>query len=92
MSEGHYKEMTPQRLACLKTIEAVGGYIDHEHPALKPFLDDNSTLRYPDVFNQCHDAGWLLSGHDDRCDCSTARLTEAGRDAIRSAVGSSQKP
>lgn len=74
-----YNDLTPERLACLKAIEAVGGRIDHEHPDLAPFLDDNSTLTHPDVFNQCHDARWLISSHDDRDDSSTARLTEAGR-------------
>lgn len=78
-----FNEITPQRLACLKAVAAAGGRVDHEHPDLKPFMDDDSTLTHPDVFNQCHDAGWLRSGHDDRDDTSTAYLTDAGRDALR---------
>lgn len=90
MNEPRYNEMTPERLACLKAIEEAGGHVDHEHPALKPFLDDSSTLRHPDVFNQCHDAGWLLSGHDDRFDSSTAHLTPAGRQMLAD-VGTGSK-
>lgn len=82
MMSVRYNEITPERLACLKVIQATGGSADHEHPDLKPFLDDNSTLTHPDVFNQCHDAGWLRSGHDDRFDSSTAYLTEAGRQVL----------
>ena len=81
-----YNEITPERMACLKAVAAQGGSIDHEHPSLKPFLDENSTLRYPDVFNQCHDAGWLRSGYDDRFDSSTAYLTEAGRKLLAEAT------
>jgi hypothetical protein len=79
-----YNELTPERLACLEAVEAAGGCADHEHPALKPFLDDSSTLGHPDVFNQCHDGGWLRSGYDDRLDSSTVYLTDAGRDALSS--------
>lgn len=79
-----YNELTPARLACLKAVEAAGGRADHENPALKPFLDDGSTLTHPDVFNQCHDGGWLRSGYDDRLDCSTVYLTDAGRLALSS--------
>lgn len=86
-----YNELTPERLACLQAIDAVGGRIDHEHPALKPFLDDCSTLRDPDIFNQCHDAGWLISGYDDRFDSSTVHITKAGMDAL-AAVSGAAKP
>lgn len=77
-----YNEMTPDRLACLKIVAASGGKMNHEDPALRPFLDDASTLRDPDIFNQCHDAGWLRSGHDDRTDDSYVSLTDAGRAAL----------
>lgn len=99
MSEPRYNEPTSERLACLRAVEAAGGSADHEHPGLKPFLDDNSTLSHPDVFNQCHDAGWLRSGYDDRFDSSTVYLTAAGREIIgavgaghRSAETSQEKP
>lgn len=76
-------DMTPGRLACLKAIAALGGKgISHEHPDLAPFCDDASTMTSPDVFNQCHNAGWLISGHDDRLDASYVHLTEAGKLAL----------
>lgn len=90
MAEVRFNDLTPERLACLRAVEAVGGHIGHEDPSLTPFLDDASTLRYPDVFNQCHDAGWLLSGYDDRFDSSTAHLTKAGREILAS-VGPAQQ-
>jgi hypothetical protein len=89
MAERRYNEMTPERLACLRVVKAAGGSIDHEHPDLAPFCDDASTLGRPDVFNQCHDAGWLRSGYDDRFDSSTAYLTKEGRAAL---VGSPSHP
>lgn len=78
-------EMTPERFKCLRVIEQHHGRMSHEDDALKPFCDDASTLTTPDVFNQCHDAGWLLSGHDDRNDSSTVRLTAEGREALANA-------
>jgi len=79
-----YNDMTPERMACLKAVSLAHSSMSHEDPSLLPFLDDNSTLSEPDTFNQCHDAGWLISGHDDRTDSSYVRLTPAGRDAISS--------
>jgi hypothetical protein len=79
----HYNDLTPQRLACLRAVADAGGrHVEHEHPLLTPFCDDDSTLTKPDVFNQCHDAGWLRSGHDDRIDSSYVELTEAGKLAL----------
>lgn len=82
-----YNEMTPDRLACLKVVATAHTSMSHDDPALLPFLDDNSTLRAPDTFNQCHDAGWLISSHDDRIDCSYVKLTDAGREALNTSVG-----
>ncbi len=81
-------EMTEERLACLKVVEAAGGKMNHEDPALLPFLDDVSTLTHPDVFNQCHDADWLVTTNgsviaDDDC---FVYLTDAGRAAIVAAA------
>jgi hypothetical protein len=81
-----YNDMTPERLACLKAVSLAHSSMSHEDPSLLPFLDDNSTLSEPDTFNQCHDAGWLISGHDDRTDSSYVRLTPAGRVALSSGV------
>lgn len=80
-----YNEMTPERLACLKVVAAAHISMNHDDTALLPFLDDNSTLREPDTFNQCHDAGWLKSWHDSRIDMSYVELTDAGRAALTSA-------
>ncbi len=80
-------EMTPERFKCLRVIEGVGGRMSHEDDALKPFCDDASTLTTPDIFNQCHDAGWLASGHDDRTDSSTVRITPEGQKAMDAARG-----
>ena len=84
MTIGRYNDLTPERRACLEVIAAAGGRMDHENPALEPFVDDRSTLTRPDIFNQCHDAGWLHSGYDDRLDSSTAYLTDAGKAALTS--------
>jgi hypothetical protein len=78
-----YNDLTPERLACLQAVVAAGGrHVEHDHPLLAPFCDDNSTMTKPDVFNQCHDGGWLRSGYDDRIDTSFVELTEAGRAAL----------
>lgn len=77
-----YNELTPDRLACLKAVSLAHTSMCHDDPTLLPFLDDNSTMTEPDTFNQCHDAGWLLSGHDDRTDSSYVRLTPAGREML----------
>jgi len=79
-----YDEMTPERLSCLKAIEAAGGRTGHSSQCLAPFCDDGSTLTHPDIFNQCHDAGWLVSSHDDRTDESFVTLTAAGKEALTS--------
>lgn len=79
-----YNELTPDRLACLKAVSLAHTSMNHEDPTLLPFLDDNSTMTEPDTFNQCHDAGWLRSGYDDRTDSSYVRLTELGRAALTS--------
>jgi len=85
MKKQRYNELTPERLACLRAVPNSGS-MNHDNPALAPFCDDKSTLSEPDVFNQCHDAGWLISGHDDRTDSSYVRLTDAGRAAVSSGV------
>jgi hypothetical protein len=41
---GPSMQMTPKRLACLKVVAASGGKMNHEDPALEPFLSDDSTL------------------------------------------------
>lgn len=71
-------DLTKERRDCLQLISLAGGRMDHDDQRLAPFCDDASTLMSPDVFNQCHDAGWLISRHDDRMDASTVYLTEAG--------------
>lgn len=75
-------EMTPDRIRCLRVIASEGGKLDHEAECLASFCDDKSTLTKPDVFNQCHDAGWLMSRHDDRTDTSYVYLTDDGREAL----------
>lgn len=75
-------QLTPERLACLKVVAAAGGSMNHDEKALEPFCDDGSTLTGPDVFNQCHDAGWLRSSHDDRFDSSTVHLTDEGKKIV----------
>lgn len=77
-----YNEMTLGRLACLRVVATARTRMDHEDTALLPFMDDNSTLSAPDIFNQCHDAGWLKSWHDNRMDCSYVELTDAGKAAL----------
>lgn len=74
--------VTPDRLNCLAVVLQAGGSIDHEDPRLAPFCDDGSTLTTPDVFNQCHDAGWLESKYNSLSDSSVARLTPEGREVI----------
>jgi len=69
--------------APVEPARAVGrGIISHDHESLSPFCDDRSTLTTPDIFNQCHDAGWLKSWHDDRLDSSFVELTELGRTVL----------
>jgi hypothetical protein len=74
--------LTPERLECLRVVAKAGGDIDHDDEGLARFCDDKSTLTKPDVFNQCHDAGWLVSRHDDRTDSSVAVLTDEGWDKV----------
>jgi hypothetical protein len=73
---------TPEPLACVRVIAAAGGRMGHSDKALEPFCDDASTLTKPDVFNECHDAGWLISSHDDRMDESFVMLTDEGRSLL----------
>lgn len=87
-----YDELTPQRLACLKAVATAHICMDHEDPALLPFLDDNSTLTEPDTFNQCHNAGWLKSWYDSCVDNSLVELTDAGRAALSSPQESTNAP
>lgn len=75
-------EMTPARLECLRMVALAGGEMSHDDERLSRFCDDASTLTTPDVFNQCHDAGWLVSRHDDRIDASHVYITDNGRQAI----------
>jgi hypothetical protein len=77
-----YNELTPERLACLKAVAAASGRTSHDDETLAPFCDDKSTLTHPDVFNQCHDGGWLTSSHDDRTGTSFVWLTDAGKAAL----------
>jgi hypothetical protein len=60
---GPSMQMTPERLACLRIVAASGGKMNREDPALEPFLSDDSTLTNQDVFDQCHDADWLMTTH-----------------------------
>ena len=76
-------ELTPERFACLKVIAAEGGTMSHEDERLAPFSDDKSTLTTPDVFNQCHDAGWLRSSHNQITETSVARITPEGYEALK---------
>lgn len=75
-------ELTKERKSCLQLISLAGGKMAHDDERLTPFCDDASTLTKPNVFNQCHDAGWLVSSHDDRTDSSTAYLTQDGSDIL----------
>ena len=79
-------EMTPDRLACLRAIALEGGHLDHDAKCLAPFCDDASTLTTPDVFNQCHDMGWLISRHNSLSDSSTVTITDEGREAMAHAL------
>ena len=79
-------EMTKDRLECLRVIAQHDGEMNHEDAALAPFCDDASTLTKPDIFNQCHDAGWLKSWHDNRFDSSRVVLTDDGREAMAQAL------
>ena len=71
-------ELTEDRFQCLRAVLKAGGRVDHDDPRLARFCSDASTLTHPDVFNQCHDAGWLQSWHDDRTDASCVTLTTEG--------------
>ncbi len=73
-----FMELTEDRYRCLKAVVKAGGRLDHDDPRLANFCSDASTLTHPDVFNQCHDAGWLKSWHDDRADSSIVELTKEG--------------
>lgn len=76
-------DLTPERLKCLEVIASEeSGRMDHDEEALAPFCDEHSTLSTPDVFNQCHDAGWLRSFHSSLSDTSFVELTLAGRSAL----------
>lgn len=77
-----YNELTPDRLACLRAVATAHICMDHDDNALLPFCDDSSTLTAPDIFNQCHEAGWLISRYSDRTDSSIVELTPAGREAL----------
>lgn len=79
-------DMTPERLQCLRVIAWADGEMNHDDTSLAPFCDDRSTLTKPDVFNQCHNAGWLKSWHDDRMDSSRVVLTDEGRAAMARAL------
>ena len=76
-----FNRLTPERQRCLEAVEQAGGSISHEDPRIAPFCSDLSTLTRPDIFNQCHNAGWLFSSCDIT-ESSTARLTEAGRKVL----------
>jgi len=82
-----FNELTPDRLACLRAVAASHTIMSHDDPAILPFCDDKSTLTNPDVFNQCHDGGWLKSLHDNRLDCSFVELTSKGLAALKTAQG-----
>lgn len=71
----------------LLRLVAVDGRMSHEDERLSPFCDDASTLFAPDIFNRCHDLGWLQSSHDDRDDSSAVHITDAGRQALAEARG-----
>jgi hypothetical protein len=81
-----YLDLTPERRRCLEVVAARGGRMSHDEDGLTPFSDDRSTLSKPDVFNQCHNAGWLFSSHDDRTDTSFVTLTDAGRAALAASL------
>ena len=54
MTAMRYCDVTPERLACLRAVEAAGGQMNHEDPALEPFCDDASTLSKPDAVSYTH--------------------------------------
>lgn len=78
-----FNELTPERLACLQIVATAHTGMSHDDNALLPFCDDKSTLTDPDIFNQCHEAGWLKSWHDSRLDCSYVELTQQGRAILK---------
>ena len=79
--------LTPERLACLRAVaSANGARMSHNDPRLDQFCDERSTLSKPDIFNQCHDAEWLISSHDDHMDISYVRLTDKGKAALLTAT------
>ena len=78
---------TKTELNLLRIVsESVGG-MSHEDKHLAQYCDDDSTLTNPDVFNRCHDMGWLATTHDNRSDNSTVRITDKGRELVDHAFG-----
>lgn len=77
-----YRNPNEAELRLIWLVASRGGTMDHEDDALAEFCDDASTLTKPDVFNACHDLGWLISSHDDRTDASFVRVTKLGRECI----------
>lgn len=71
---------TKEQRSCLSLISLAGGRMSHNDPLLEPFCDEDDAPI--DVFNQCHDAGWLISRHDDRTDADTVYLTRDGIDVL----------
>ena len=80
------RQPSAEELRCLQTVariaESIVGGVSHEASELDEFCDDKSTLSVPDIFNRCHDLGWLHSAHDNRNDTSYVWLTESGRTAL----------
>lgn len=76
----------------LLRLVAANGRMSHEDALLDPYCDDASTLSEPDIFNRCHDLGWLVSSHDDRFDSSTVWITDAGCAALADAPAPDAEP
>lgn len=74
-------------LSLLGLVIAEGGWMSHDDEQLAPYCDDKSTLTKPDVFNRCHDMGWLDTKRDDRIDHSTVGITRKGREDFEAAGG-----
>lgn len=74
-----------KELDLLGLIIADGGWMGHDDERLAPYCSDDSTLTNPDVFNRCHDMGWLDSKHNHDTSNSTVGITRDGRIAYHAA-------
>lgn len=83
-----FRKPSEIELDLIGLVLSEGGWMNHDDTRLAPYCDDPGAItnhNEPDIFNRCHEMGWLATKHDHDTSSSTVGITRDGRVAYYAA-------